>query len=140
MLDFYYDSDIDGVVFWSDMMLNNFNLKNSPYRRLSFTKDYLFSSHLVFYFRKNSPLRDLFNKKLRILIESDLIQVWISSIVDKYKVKVKNRKQTTFHIKNIFGILQVCGVLYVISFIIFVLEMISARYLSIQHIVEYFTY
>lgn len=138
IFEYYHDNEVDGVVLVSDFLLNYFNLMNAPYRRLSFTKDRLFMSSFVFNFRKNSILKDIYNEKLGRLRQFGLIKFWISNYIDKRKMK--SNQGTNFHIENIFGILRVCAVMYLISLVVFILEVIGIRYLRIVYIIDYLTY
>lgn len=94
----------------------------------------------VYLFRKKSVLVEVFNQQLRLLRETGLLQHWISNYVDNRKIKLKPIAQTHFHIENIFGILQICAVMYFISFVVFALEMIGARYRQIKNVVDSLTY
>lgn len=136
----FHDSEFDGVVFWNEITTTYFNLMNAPHRRLFFTKDKLFSSSTVLYFRKNSVLRNLFNKKIVDVIEFGLTRYWQLNSVDARKAKLQQKMQPVFLIKNITGALQICGIVHLISSIVFVLEVVSVRYLIIRRSLDYLTY
>lgn len=139
----FYDKDDPrngSVILTHDFILNYFNLLHFPHRRLSITKNRLFMTSSVYLFRKKSVLVEVFNQQLRLLRETGLLQHWISNYVDNRKIKLKPIAQTHFHIENIFGILQICAVMYFISFVVFALEMIGAWYRQIKNVVDSLTY
>lgn len=134
---------MDGVSFTTEILVNRFNRKQSPDRRLEFTKDQLFPLTAVFYFSKNSTLIQYpFNKLIRLYQESGLITYWTRKYADKFNSKSKfdKRKLTKLDFDNILGAVKIYGALSIISFIVFVMEMLKSRYAIIDRIVEYFTY
>lgn len=136
----FHDSNFDGVTLWSDSTIKMFNLLFGPGRQLSFTKDRIFVSHYVFHFQKNSILKHVFNEKLQFLHESNLIQFWFSKYMNDHKMKSIQNTSSILHIENIFGILQIMIGMYLISLIVFVLELISKRYSRVENILDFFTY
>lgn len=137
----FHDSDNNGVVvLWSDFILNYFNLVESPYRRLSFTKDRLFMYNLGFYFRKKSLLTPLFNHELTKFDQSGLTRFWISNYMDDRKIKSKYRSNFKGHIENVFGACEICAFMYLISIVVFILEVISTRQSRIRCIIDYLTH
>lgn len=141
MLRNFHDREIDGVVIWSKFSSIHFNAVNAPQRHLSFTKDHLFSTATVLFFRKKSVLPGLFNQKIQRLNEAGLTEFWLLNIVDKKRTKKSTESvQTLFHIGNLYGVLQICAVSYLNALIVFVLEVISERYPRIQNIIDYLTY
>lgn len=137
---YFYDSDIDGVVYWSDNFLSTYIPKELLYSKLFTTKDYFSLIDMVLYFPKKSALRNVFNEKLRRLSESGITEFVIKGYINNTKIKVKQRFQPKFHVDNIFDALQMCAVMYSISFIVFCLEVISLIHYRIKFILDYFTY
>lgn len=135
-----YDSDIKGVVFSSDLSQKSFNLRNSPNRRLAFSKDRLFMYSPVFFFRKKSILTTEFNEQIQTLRETGLIEFWTKNFIDDRKPESKHTQPTKLKMKNILGAFQICGIMLLISVIVFLLEIISVKFQHIKHILDYFTY
>lgn len=135
-----YDNDINGVVLTSDISQKAFNLENLPHRRLGFTKDRLFMYSPVFLFRNKSMLTRVINKELQLLQETGLIEFWTKNYIDDRKPKSKQRQPSKLRMENIVAAFQICGIMYFISFIVFILEIISVRYHRIKRILDYFTY
>ena len=128
------------VALSTDLVQKSFNLKHLPYRRLAFTKDRLFMLSVTFNFRKKSMLTHVFNHQLTMLREAGLIDFWVRSRIDDRKLKSKHREPSKLHMENIFAAFQICGFMCFISFIIFILEVISVRCRHIQSIIDYMTY
>lgn len=135
-----YDSDINGVVLASDITLKAFNLENSPRRRLGFTKDRLFMYTPVFLFRKKSVLTEVISKELQTLRETGLIESWTKNYIDDRKPKSKHRKPSKLRMESILAAFQICGIMYLISFVVFILEVISVECHRIKRILDYLTY
>lgn len=136
-----FDRDIESTVALStDLNQKWFNLKNAPYRRLAFTKDRLFMYSPVFIFRKKSMLTQVFNQQLMTLREAGLIDFWVKNRIDDHKLKFKHREPSKLRMENIIAAFQICGILYFVSFVVFILEIISVKYRRIQLVLDYLTY
>lgn len=135
-----YDDDINAVVLASDISQKAFNLENSPHRRVGFTRDRLLMYSPVFLFRNKSMLTTVINNELQLLQETGLIEFWTKNYIDDRKPKSKHRKPTKLRMENIVAAFQICGIMYFVSFIVFILEVISVRYHRIKRILDYFTY
>lgn len=139
-LRYLYDSESNAVALSTDLSQKSFNLKNSPYRRLTFTKDRIFMYSPAFLFRKKSILTDTFNKQLQTLRETGLIEFWTKNAIDVRSSRSKRRQPSKLQMKNILAAFQICGIMYTISLIVFILEVISVRFQCIKSIIDYFTY
>lgn len=135
----FYDNDTQGVVLATDLLQTAFNLKN-PRRRLSFTRDRLYMSSNVFLFRKKSILKNVFDDELLQVQRFGLVELWKKNKMGGIKKKSKKTQPTKLGLEHVLAAFQICGVLYFISFIIFVLEVISVRYQRIKKILDFFTY
>lgn len=135
-----FDLNVEGVSISSDLSQKAFNLKNSPNRRVAFTKDRIFMYTPVFLFRKKSALVNVFNKQLEILRETGLIEHWIKNYIDERKMMSKQKEPTTLQIDSIRAIFQICAIMYLISIVVFILELVSVKYRRIKEILDYFTY
>lgn len=135
-----YDENIEGVALSTDLSQRSFNLENSPNRHLAFTKDRLLMYSPVFLYPKKSMLRDTLNEQMLTLRETGLIEFWIRSYTDDRKEKIKQRDPSTLRIENIFAAFEICGILYLISFIVFILEMISRKSRIVKYALDFLTY
>lgn len=127
------------MVLVNHMSWEYFNLVNSPNQRLGFTKDRLFMYCPAFFFSKKSTLKVVFNEELGKLRESGVIEHWIKKYVDGRKIK-PIQAPIKLKIFNIFAAFEICIVMYFISFIIFILELLSVKYYRIKLFIETITY
>lgn len=134
-----YDSDTDSVAMSNDLLQKAYNLKH-PDRRLAFTKDRLFMYSPVFIFQRKSAMTRLFNEQLQALQEFGLIHFWTKNRINTHEKRSKNIKPSILELKNILAAFQICAVMYSVSFIVFMLEVISVRFQRIKYILDYFTY
>lgn len=137
----YHDSEIDGVLFSNKENAIFFNVMNFPHRHLSFTKDQLLSGSRVYYFPKNSILKDVFNRRIQIFHESGLINFWyVQRILVNNNKNLKEMSQSALHIENVFGVIYVCATMYLISFVVFFCEVISLICPPLRLILNFLNY
>lgn len=74
-------SSLDEIVY-----LNQRNYKNFTFR---VSTEYLKTSPVAFFFRKNSYLIEAFNEKLSVLKAAGLVDFWISKFMDIKYIKLK---------------------------------------------------
>lgn len=138
-----YNGEVRGnVAFVHEMSKKYFNRLNAPNYRLDYTKERIFTINAVFYFKKNSELRNQFNRKLRAFSQSGIIDHWIREYTDDRKLYQKyEQKQTPqLKIQSFIAIFTICGCLLLLSIIVFVLEWYSTRYDFIKWVIDFFTY
>lgn len=135
----FYDSNVDGVALATDLLQKTFNSEN-PQRHLEFTKNRLSMFSTVFVFRKKSMLRDIFTNQLLRLQEFGLPEFWKNNRVPEGKVKSKKTRPTKLRLVNVLAVFQICGILYFISFVVFVLEILSVKFPRIKYVLDLLTY
>lgn len=133
-----HDNDTNAVAYSTKLCLLSYNLHN-PQHRLAGTKDHLHMFPSIFFFRKTSPLVMEFNRQLQLLQESGLIEYWIKNITNPHKSNEKSAP-TKLQMKSILAVFQFCGAMYVVSFIVFILEIVSMKSKRVKCIIEYITY
>lgn len=116
----------------------HYNAKNSS-SRLAATKDHLYMLPLIFLFRKTSPLATEFNRQLQLLQERGLVDFWFRNITGSPKSNEK-REPTKLEMTSILAAFQICGAMYVVSIIVFILELVSKKSKRIKRIIDYLTY
>lgn len=116
-----------------------FNLVNSPHR-LGHTKDRLLMYSPVVYFRKKSILKDVFNEQLQRIREAGLTEYWIKKNVDDRTMKLYQRAPKKLQIQSIFAAFEICIVMYFISCIVFILELLSTRYRRVKVFLDFLNY
>lgn len=122
-----------------DLSYKSFNMLHSPYRRLGFTKDRLYMSTLVMYFHKPTVLKNIFNKEIWKHQEAGLIDFWIRNYTDDRNVK-SAKMPSKLKIESISSIFIICAITYFISFVVFVLEVISVKFHYVKFILDYLTF
>lgn len=135
-----YDNDVSDVLFSTTLIWKYYNLINPPERRFRYTIDRLFMYCPVFYFTKNSLLKDIFNDKLQLLRETGLLEYWLRKYTDDRKTKPNQRSPEKFGIDTISGPFEICIVMYSISFIVLILEIISVKCRRIKYYLDFLTY
>lgn len=132
-------SDWDGIVFGSDVVVHYFNMMSKSQHRIEITRDHVRQVSPVFFFPKNSILSYLFNQKIIICQESGLTFHWLAKYKRQHKKK-DHRVPKVLRISDIVAILQLSSVLYLISILVFALEMITPQHEIIRKFLDYFTY
>lgn len=133
------NGELDGVFFTNDVTVNYYNLINKSWRKVRYTRDVVRPHTPVFYFRKSSILTVMFDKKIELCNESGLTIHWI----EKYKGKLRRskfRKPSKLEMVSIMAILQISAALYLIAFIVFLMEIFSHKNDYIKKILDFLTY
>lgn len=129
----------DGLVFTNDVSVNYFNLVYKPKPRVDYTKDVIRTNAPVFYFNEHSILTRMFNRKMEICTESGLILHWTAQYENSRQID-KQRKPKKLSIHGILAMLEITAVLYLIAFIIFLMEILSHQHGRIKQFLDYLTY
>lgn len=141
VLEDYHDHNngTNTVAIANDISFKYFNQKNFQRRRLGFTKDRLIMFTNVFYYQRWSVLKDLFDHSVKRLHQNGLVKIWAGKYYGR-KLKPIQKKATSLEIENLFAVLQICAIMYLISFMVFIIEVISRRHRRLRYILDYFTY
>lgn len=134
-----YDQHFDGVVLSNDLNLRAFHLQNFPHR-LGLTKDRLQIYYAVFLFPKKAIHARIFNEKMAMLQETGHIEFWIKNFTDHRIFISKQRQPSKLRMANIAAIFQICAAMYLISFVIFIMEIISKKCRCVKQFLDYLTY
>lgn len=138
-LQMFHDSNIEGVLFSQDLT-QKLNLQNSPKKHSAFTKDRLFMYSPVFLLRKKSMLTRIFDIQLKRLEEIGLIEFWIERYTHHRNPNKKQKKPSKLRIENIVAAFQICGIMYLISFGVFIFEIISTKRQIVKCFLDYLTH
>ncbi|XP_055295215.1 uncharacterized protein LOC129564986 [Sitodiplosis mosellana] len=141
-LNYYYDhnDEINGVVLVADLACKYFNLLNSPRKRLTFTKDSLFIYTPVVYFHKQSIMHNIFNEEILEIREAGLINFWTKKYVDNRRPNSNQGTRTKLQIDHVVAVLHICSTMYAISFVVFIMEVISVKCRRIKYVLDYLTF
>lgn len=132
------DNDTNIVAFSSDLCFMSYNLEHAQHR-LAATKDRLFMFSSIYLFRKTSPLVTEFNRLLQSLQEAGLINYWIRNYTDTRKTAA-NKHRTKLEMTSILVAFQFCGAMYAVSFVVFILGLVSVKFKRVKRIIDYITY
>lgn len=128
-----------GVLYSNYITVNYFNLIEKSWDRIGYTQDQARSFNPTLFFKKNSILRWMFDRKIEMCKESGLISYWAA----RYRHQPtgdRQRKLKRLSIQNILAILQITAVMYSIAFMVFLLEILSDEHEPIKKCLDYLTY
>lgn len=107
--------------------------------RLSFTKDRLYIYTVVFYFPKRSPFEGLFNVKLKEFQDAGILSNYIAKY-DDHRPHIYQKSQSKLQMNGLLPPFEICAIMYLVSFIIFMLEVISTKCKRIKCSIDFLTY
>lgn len=124
---------------------NHINVRsfNDAQRRLDYTKDRVFLISLSFYFEKNSRLRARFNRCLRFYNQAGLINHWAKQYTENDKKltgKFETKNIPQLKLQNITALLAICGCIYALSIVVFLLELLTRRFKALKSCIDFITY
>ena len=129
----------EGVIFTNYVTLNYFNLMEKAWGRIGHTRDMARSFDPSLFFNKHSILRWMFDRKIGMCRESGLTSFWAA----RYRPKHNENRQIELKrlsIQNILAILQITAAMYLIAFMVFLLELFSYENKRIRKCLDYLTY
>lgn len=138
-LRYLHDSGIKAVILTNDLAKNYFNLVNYPHRRLSFTKNRIFMYTPALFYQKKSIFKDPYDIQLGRIRAAGLVDILVSNYADNRKSRAY-REPSKIKVEHIFGSFEICGLMLMISFGVFILELMSETHYHIQKILDFFTY
>lgn len=122
------------------LYFNKMNFKDMTY---TVCREQLFTFQYGIYFRKNSYLEIVFNKKISILKSSGLIDFWASDYIHtKYlNIKIVDGLPKKLNIGQLLGGFEVLLLGLGVGFFVFLCEVISTclRLGKLQNMIEFFT-
>lgn len=130
------------VIFIHELAAKYFNYINAPHHHIGYTKDRIFTVPVVFFFHKDSRLQIPFNRMIKSLAQVGLIDHWSREQTGNFKKSndYYHRSMTKLGMNNLRAIFEISGYLYLISLIIFLMEMLSLRYRIIKRMIDFLTY
>lgn len=135
-VDFAVSSSLEQVLYFNKM-----NYKNST--TLTVCKETLFTFQYGIYFRKNSYLENVFNKKISIFKASALIDFWASDFISSefLNIKIRDGSPRKLNMDQLMGGFQVLFIGLSVSFVLHICEIVSKcfRLKKLQKLIEFFT-
>lgn len=130
--------EMNGVIFTNDIIANYFNFVNKT-AHFSMTRDIARLNYPVFFFHQRSILIWMFNRKIEASIESGLITYWTAQY--NHIIKTKEKKgPKKLGIMGIMAMLEICAVMYLIAFVVFLMEFFSQQNMRLKNFLDYLTY
>lgn len=139
LLQYFSESDDYCAIFTAKVSYKKFNLLHASDRQIYNAKDQLFTTSAVFYFRKPSNLIEPFNKEIHKFQEAGLIEFWRSKYRDDRKDKPRNEPKGLVMF-NLMIIFEISAAMYLIGFIVFILEVFSEKCARVKRALDYITY
>lgn len=136
----FHDNDTDAVTITNHLMWKYFNLVNSPRRRLGLTSDRILMYSPVFFFPKRSILKPVFDEQITRLRETGITRYWIKKYLDDRGMKPMKRAPQQLKILNVLAAFEICLLMYFISSIVLILELLSVRCRRIKRFIDFLTY
>ncbi|KAG5681337.1 hypothetical protein PVAND_010782 [Polypedilum vanderplanki] len=118
---------------------NKLNYKNNT---LTVCREYLFTFQYGIYFRKNSYLTKMFNKKISLFKTAGLIDYWSSDFIsNKYlNMKIDSDGPKKLNMEHLLGSFELLAAGALITIIIFIFEILAVKFRikSMQMFFEFF--
>lgn len=132
--------ETDAIIV-TDINLNeHFNNANFPDYSLHFTKEYLIRSSAIYQYSRDSlVLRRRFNRRITNLQHYGLIEHY-QRMFRSIKRDYDPKEARILRLTRISPIFRICGILLAISFLVFLLELVSYKFQTLRRILEYLTY
>lgn len=128
-------SSMEQILYFNKMNYKNFTL--------TICKEFLFTFQYGIYFRKNSYLEGVFNKKISILKSSGLIDFWASDFISSkfLNIKIHDGSPRKLNVEQLLGGFEVLGIGLVIGLMLLLCEVMSKRLrlIRMQRLIEFFT-
>lgn len=129
----------NGVVFTNDLTVNYFNHLDKSWPKIDYTRDVVRANNPVFFFQKHSILTEMFDRKIELCQESGLVFHWVAQFKHNWK-KHKQKQPKKLGISGIMAMLEISAVLYLIAFLVFILEILSQKHQRIRRLLDFLTH
>lgn len=129
------------AIITTDMNLHDyFNQINFPDYNLHFSKENLVRLSGIFYYSNDSlVLRRKFDRRIRHLQYYGLIEHY-QRMFRGTKREIDTKEARILRLARVSPIFRICGVLLILSFLVFLLELYAYKFPMIRDIMEYLTY
>lgn len=135
------DDNFGGAYMVISTIVDYFNLINFPRVKILKTKDSVQSMPLCIYYRKHSCLVRPFNEQIFAYQTGGLDLKWAMEYQKPQYLKYKRHMESkALSFDQINGLIIVCIFCYVISIIVFILELMSTSHGSIKILLDFLTF
>ncbi|KAG4066326.1 hypothetical protein HA402_000550 [Bradysia odoriphaga] len=133
------DDDFDGVFM---TQIFDYYTYLHPNDRIFQCKEIIRMVSYTIYLRKHSCLTQPLNQQIQMLTSSGLISGWNSNFKRNSASKLRTTDQIEpkrLSVDQVNGLIVICMILYAISVIVFVFELVSSRRRPIKIVLDYFS-
>lgn len=136
------DSSFNGVFLTSIEGMAAFNRGHIANGTISITKERVFLLPVSVFFTRSSCLEPVFNEEIHKFSSSGLLFTWAKKFIDlKYVRETRKRDRNSgprkLSVHQITGILIILFAMHGISLLVFIIELLSIKYVLIQRMLEY---
>lgn len=129
--------EITGALYAPVVSIDYFNSLNRRNRALRKMEDFITMMPVVWYFRKNTVRIQAVNEEFMRYSENGIIEFYFR----KFRTAESNHQlPQVLDFGRLYGIMQACAMLLVVDIFIFILELLSTKFMSIRRLVEFFTF
>lgn len=133
------DENYRGVYLTTAQIINYYNLQNFPKPAILKTKEYVQMITFTIYFQKYSCLLRTFDRNIAAFVTNGLIHYWdeqFTKIIDQ----IEDPEPKQLNIDQIAGVIEICAVLYALSVLVFIMEIMASHHEAIKKIIDFFTF
>lgn len=125
-LDDMRDDNLDGVYVHLKNMVDYNNYLNYRKPKILTTKDHINMYPIWMWVRKFSCLKIAFDYQISALQSSGLIQHWQQFYIKTVK-ETEEKEPQKLNIDQFTGIIMICGGLYALSIVVFIMELVISK-------------
>lgn len=133
------DDEFRGVYLSSINLINYNNLQHFRQPKILRMKEHMQLFPLIILLPKHSCLKSSFDHQILAFQSSGLIQHWLKSFTKTIK-DIEDKEPRKLKIDQIIGIIEICAALHALSFLIFIMELLTWKYKKIKYIIDFFTF
>lgn len=133
-------NQFNGVFMSFTQTIDYFNRLHFPEMHILKTKQDIQMMPFAVYFRKHSCLKITFNSQIEAYVSGGLINFWASKFQTKFHSKTNGIEPSPLSLYQVKGVVKVCIGLFVISILVFILELMSTCHESIKNLLDFLTY
>lgn len=133
------DEEFRGVYLTHGRAISFENMQSLRQQKILRTREHMQMLPMSILLRKHSCLRRSFDYHVSAFQTSGLIDHWEDMYPDAVKI-IPDKNPKKLKIGQIVGVIEVCAVLYTISLLIFIFELITLKQGKIKKIIDYFTF
>lgn len=133
------NEEFRGVYLSSRNAISYQNLQHSRQPKILKTRKHMQMLPMSLLLRKHSCLKRSFDHQVSAFQSSGLIEHWEEIFPESCR-DIEDKKPKKLKVGQIVGVIEVCAVLYLISLIVFFLELMTLKHGKIKKIIDFFAF